>query len=127
MVALATQKFIADVAVDALQHCKQRQAQTSSKKQAGKVRILRLPGLYTACHKLRAMHSHRRLPWPRALLLAARLKTSLAWRGCGVWCVHLQDKRHVLCNIDLQAALKEHGVNINKVRRLCLDPCSYLL
>jgi len=63
MVALATQKFVADIAVDALQHCKQRQAQTSSKKTAGK------------------------------------------------------DKRHVLTNLDLQAALKEHGVNTNKVRR----------
>eukprot|EP00050_Salpingoeca_kvevrii_P017243 m.63287 g.63287 ORF g.63287 m.63287 type:complete len:155 (-) comp7447_c0_seq1:16-480(-) len=35
MVSLATQKFIADVAQDALQHCKQRQASGSSRK-AGK-------------------------------------------------------------------------------------------
>ena len=25
-----------------------------------------------------------------------------------------KDKRHVLCNVDLQAALKEHGVTTNK-------------
>jgi len=37
MIALATQKFVADVAVDALQHCKQRQAgPQTAKKQASK-------------------------------------------------------------------------------------------
>lgn len=61
LVALAAQKFVSDVAVDAMNHCRQRQAGSqTAKKGAGK------------------------------------------------------DKRHVLCNVDLQAALKEHGVNTNK-------------
>eukprot|EP00035_Acanthoeca_spectabilis_P039450 m.62265 g.62265 ORF g.62265 m.62265 type:complete len:152 (-) comp9607_c0_seq1:1360-1815(-) len=36
MVAMATQKFVADVATDALQHCKQRQAGQPASRRAGK-------------------------------------------------------------------------------------------
>ena len=40
LLSLATQKFMSDVAQDALQHCKQRQAANPSAKKPGQVRLV---------------------------------------------------------------------------------------
>jgi hypothetical protein len=106
MVAMATQKFVADVATDALQHCKQRQVSMAS------ASLLRVKFHAPSAPTLRLS-----APCPSHFLIDTDDDTVRWAKQAGIPASRratAKDKRFVLTSADLQAALKEQGIGIAK-------------
>lgn len=106
LISLAAQKFVSDIANDALQHCKMKGTASGSSRSKTKVSGVCITHVRTCVSGYNCTGTL----WHYGLFLP---NFSLIWFSC---LVHheKQDKKYTLTMEDLTPALSEYGINVKK-------------